>query len=252
MKKLIVPVLALLIISLFVACSGRGGENTYTGDFKEYSNLSDSSSGSLNTSSGDTASSTVTVPLTTQVGGTVPEVTTTQPTTEFSTIDYTPIVPDTTKPIVNTTYYSDPNSTTNSLTPLSPSDTTSSTTNSSDEKKHPVKIKNNETYVFFNTQDNKLVLKLIVQSEKIKGKPKASSGGDAIITVDGKSYQNRRYNVLNKLDPDGGIVVELPISNNDNINFVSGDTVTVTLKEGAIKTDKNYINEKFTSGVGYY
>ena len=86
MKKIIIPVIALLLVSLLVACTGQGGENTYTGDYKEYSNSSSVPSDMANTSGSDTDSSTVTVPLTTQAGATVPPVTTTQPTTAFSTV----------------------------------------------------------------------------------------------------------------------------------------------------------------------
>ncbi len=255
MKKLVIPVIVLLLVSLLVACGGNGDGNEYTGDFNEYSNNS-SSSDNLSVSSDNSGSDIVTVPLTTQPGATVPEVTTTQPTTAPPTVDYTPIIPpDTTKPIPNTTYYADPNTTTTSniSSLLTTNDSTSNTdedeTTSSELKYVKISSSGDDyTDVAPDGEKGNELLILTVESPKLKGKPTSTSGKNAIVTVNGKSYSNRKYKVLSKLDGDGRITVEVDAS---GIEIITEDKITITLQEGSIKTDENYSNKKFTSQIGY-
>ena len=244
MKKIIVPVIALLLVSLLVACTGQGGENTYTGDYKEYSNSSSVPSDMANTSGSDTDSSTVTVPLTTQAGATVPPVTTTQPTTAFSTVDYTPITPDTTKPVVNTTYYNDPSNTTNSYLPTSSGDDNTSpvTDNTTSELKY-VGVSNLDTDLSSSgTVGSNFVIILSVSSSKLKGTPIASSG-TATVNISG-TQSKARYKVLDKRGPDDDIVVHISAS---SLSIVTGDSITVDMPKGSIKTKDNITNKKFTS-----
>ncbi len=245
MKKIIVPVIALLLVSLLVACTGQGGENTYTGDYKEYSNSSSVPSDMANTSGSDTDSSTVTVPLTTQAGATVPPVTTTQPTTAFSTVDYTPITPDTTKPVVNTTYYNDPSNTTNSYLPTSSGgDNTSPVTGNTASELKYVGVSNYDTDFLSRgtVGGNDFVLVLSVTAEKLKGDPIASSG-TATLNISG-TQKKARYKVLDSRGPDDDIVVEISAS---NLSIIEDDEITVTMPKGAIKTKENITNKKFTS-----
>lgn len=245
MKKIIVPVIALLLVSLLVACTGQGGENTYTGDYKEYSNSSSVPSDMANTSGSDTDSSTVTVPLTTQAGATVPPVTTTQPTTAFSTVDYTPITPDTTKPVVNTTYYNDPSNTTNSYLPTSSGgDNTSPVTGNTTRELKYVGISSYDDTVLtsYGTPGNDFVIVLNITSSKLKGTPIASSG-TATVNISG-TQSKARYKVLDKRGPDDDIVVHISAS---SLSIVTGDSITVDMPKGAIKTKDNITNKKFTS-----
>lgn len=248
MKKIIVPVIALLLVSLLVACTGRGGENTYTGDYREYSNSSNQSSNISSSSGGDTDSSTVTVPLTTQAGATAPTVVTTQPTTAFSTIDYTPITPDTTKPNVITTYANDPNTTSGYTTAPSGTDDTTSTSGSTASELKYVGVSNLDTDLSFNgTAGSDLVIILSVSSSKLEGTPIASSG-QATVNISG-TQSKARYKVLEKRGKDDEIVVQISAS---SLSIVEGDHITVDMPKGAIKTKDNIANKKFTSMQGNY
>lgn len=242
MKKIIVPVIALLLVSLLVACTGRGGENTYTGDYKEYSNSSNQSSNMSSSSGGDTDSSIVTVPLTTQAGATAPTVVTTQPTTAFSTIDYTPITPDTTKPNVITTYANDPNTTSGYTTAPSGTDDTASTSGSTASELKYVSVSSVDTVVGFDgTPGEDLVIVLSVDSPKLTGTPIASSG-QATVNISG-TQSKAKYKVLEKRDGDY-IVVQISAS---SLDIVDGDKISVDMPKGAIKTKDDVANKKFTS-----
>lgn len=260
MKKLVIPVIILLLVSLLVACGGQGGENTYTGDYNEYSNLSSSADNVSTSGSGGTTSSVVTVPLTTKEGNTVPTVLTTAPTTEFVSVDYTPIVPDTTKPIVNTSYYYDPTSTTAPPTTAQPnsgsifstdptlSSTTDSTTKS--ELKY-VKITGNDDTDLSSsgTAGNDLELILSINNEKLSGKV-ISSKGEATLNLSGEQHKVT-YKVNEKRDSenDNAIVVTFDVA---DLEIVEGDIITVVMPKGAIKTEDNVANQKFTSGQYWY
>lgn len=249
MKKIAIPVIVLLLVSLLVACTNGSDANEYTGDFNEYNNLS-SSADNVGVSNTGSTSDIVTVPLTTQQGATVPPVTTTQPTTTIPTIDYTPIVPDTTKPIPNTTYYSDPNTTTsNALGSFNTTDPTSSDTT---EKTTSAEVKYVKINPSFDTdihgEENNTFWVMSIVPDNFKGKPLSSSGKDAVVNINGQQYASRSYKVLSKLDDDERIAVEVDTS---GLEFADGDQVTITLQEGSIKTDENYSNKKFTSSFGY-
>lgn len=251
MKKFMIPVLALLLISILVACSGQGGENTYTGDFDEYNNSSSSSSDNSELSdSGNSNSSLVTVPLTTQAGATVPPVSTTQPTTEFHAVDYTPIVPDTTKPVTNTIYVDQPESTThnNNLTNPDKSDTTSTTEKTTSGEVKYVDVDTFDTNLeFFGTAESDLLITIKVATSNLKGKPVGSSGS-ATINVSGNQHKVK-YSVKTSRDPDDAVIITIDAS---NIPITEVDDITVDVPKGAIKTDDNISNKKFRTMVGYY
>lgn len=263
MKKLVIPVILLLIVSLFAACGGQGGENTYTGDFNEYNDLStssDSANNSVSNSVSDSNSSVVTVPLTTQAGNTVPTIPITDPTTPFVSVDYTPIVPDTTKPVVNTSYYVDPNTTTTLYTTLTPqqdtslsiNDTTTTTTESTtkSELKY-VKITGNDDTDLSSsgTAGDNLKLILSVNNANLTGKV-VSGKGEATLNLSGEQYKVT-YKVQEKRDSenDDAIVVTFDVS---DLEITDGDIITVVMPKGAIRTEDNVANQKFTSGQYWY
>lgn len=244
MKKLVIPVIALLLVSLLVACGGGEGGNEYTGDFNEYSNNS-SSSDNLNVSGSGSSSDIVTVPLTTQPGATVPEVTTTQPTTEVPTIDYTPIVPlDTTKPTPNTTYYNDPNTTTSNISNIlstgeSTSDTTEKTT-SSELKYYSV---DNRDAVPQNDPSNDEVIVIQVACSSLTGDPISGSGTAVVYnSTTGKQF-NAKFKVSDKRVEDDDFEIRVTVG---SANFTITDNISIEIPKGAIKTDDNKANKKFT------
>lgn len=246
MKKLAIPVIVLLLVSLLVACTGNGGGNEYTGDFKEYSNSSSSQPDQVGSSSSDTSSDIVTVPLTTQPGVTVPPVSTTQPTTEVPTIDYTPIVtPDTTKPIPNTTYYNDPNTTGSTLTNIlatgeSTSDTTEKTT-SSELKYYSIEYGD---AVPTNDPSNDKVVIVRVACPSMTGDPISSSGTAVVNNVTTGKQFNAKFKVSSERVEDDDFEVKVTVG---DTNVAVGDTITIEIPKGAIKTKDNKSNKKCTS-----
>lgn len=259
MKKLVIPVIILLLVSLLVACGGQGGENTYTGDYDEYNNLSSSADNVSTSGGGGTTSSVVTVPLTTKEGNTVPTILTTAPTTEFVSVDYTPIIPNTTKPVVNTSYYYDPSSTTAPPTTTQPNggvsslDTTSSSSSEGTTKSELKYIKitgNDETDLSSSgTAGNDLELIMSVNNEKLSGKV-ISSKGEATLNLSGEQHKVT-YKVQEKRDSenDNAIIVTFDAS---DLAVVEGDVITVVMPKGAIRTEDNVASQKFTSGQYYY
>lgn len=258
MKKLVIPVIILLLVSLLVACGGQGGENTYTGDYDEYNNLSSSADNVSTSGVGGTTSSVVTVPLTTKEGNTVPTILTTAPTTEFVSVDYTPIIPNTTKPVVNTSYYYDPSTTTAPATTqpnggVSSLDTTSSSASEGTTKSELKYIKitgNDETDLSSSgTAGNDLELIMSVNNEKLSGKV-ISSKGEATLNLSGEQHKVT-YKVQEKRDSenDNAIIVTFDAS---DLAVVEGDVITVVMPKGAIKTEANVASDKFTSGQYYY
>lgn len=247
MKKLAIPVIVLLLVSLLVACGGNGGGNEYTGDFNEYNSSSSSApSEQVGTSSGDSNSDIVVVPLTTQQGATVPEVTTTQPVSELPTVDYTPIVPDVTKPTPNTTYYNDPTETTTNLSNLlgtgeSSSDTTEDKTTSSELKYYSIEYGD---AVPVNDPSNDKVVIVRVACASMTGDP-ISSSGTAVVNnaTTGKQF-NAKYKVSNKRVEDDDFEVKVTVG---DTNVSPEDTITIVLPKGAIKTTDNKANKKCVS-----
>lgn len=253
MKKVILIMLVISLAICFSACTGRGGEIDYTGDYQEYnnstadniSNPADSSTSSTTAPSESTAAETVLVPLTTVPGGTVPTVLTTEHTSELVTVDYTPLEITTTKPVVNTEYV---NSATNNYSTTTSSynnntTTTKSTTAETTEKKTTyVSVSSGDTSLDVDTESSLLTLYVWAEDFGIKMK---KTSGDATITINGETQVKATFSVAETVGDDGWITVT--VKPKSSIAFVSEDDVTVTMPKGALVSTKNVSNQKFTS-----
>ena len=94
----------------------------------------------------------------------------------------------------------------------------------------------------YGTPGNDFVIVLNITSSKLKGTPIASSG-TATVNISG-TQSKARYKVLDKRGPDDDIVVHISAS---SLSIVIGDSITVDMPKGAIKTKDNITNKKFTS-----
>lgn len=258
MKKAIIIMLVLSLAVCFSACGGRDDIISYTGDFPEDSSTTTTSPSNapidLNSTSSTTApttesntATTVLIPLTTVPGGTVPTVVTTGNTTEFSTVDYTPLDISTTKPPVHTTYVNPPQ---NYVPPQSTQGGNNSTT-----KKDEVETTRKTSYVSVASGDTILdvdsetgIITLYVWGDDFGLKMKKTSGSDAVINVNGDQQISANYTVSEAMSDDGWIVVT--VEPRGNVSFVVDDVVTVTLKKGSLMSTKSVSNNKFTSIIG--
>ena len=258
MKKAIIIMLVLSLAVCFSACGGRDDIISYTGDVPEDSSTTTTSPSNapidLNSTSSTTApttesntATTVLIPLTTVPGGTVPTVVTTGNTTEFSTVDYTPLDISTTKPPVHTTYVNPPQ---NYVPPQSTQGGNNSTT-----KKDEVETTRKTSYVSVASGDTILdvdsetgIITLYVWGDDFGLKMKKTSGSDAVINVNGDQQISANYTVSEAMSDDGWIVVT--VEPRGNVSFVVDDVVTVTLKKGSLMSTKSVSNNKFTSIIG--
>lgn len=261
MKKAIIIMLVLSLAVCFSACGGGNDVITYTGDYLEDSSTTTAAPSDtlvdLNNTSSTTAPSTesntattVIIPLTTVPGGTVPTVITTANTTEFSTVDYTPLDVSTTKPPVYTTYVNPPQN----YIPPQPTQGGNDSTTKKDEVETTrkeisyVKVVQGDTFISIDAETNTIVI--TVPAEDFGIKMKKTSGSDATLVVNGEgSKLKANYSVSESLDADNCIVVT--IEPRGEANFVSGDQVAVIMPKGSLVSTKNIANEKFQSLTGY-
>lgn len=259
MKKAIILMLVISLAICFSACTGGSGEISYTGEFVEDSStttttapadLSNSTSSTTAPTESNT-STTVLVPLTTIPGGTVPTVLTTEYTTEFSTVDYTPLDIPTTKPPVYTTYV---NPTTNNYTPIPPQNQGGSNNTTTTKKEEPTTAKKT-TYVDVYSGDTIVdvdaetgTLTLYVWADSFGIKMKKTSGSDAVVNINGEQQVTAKYSVSESVSDDGWITVK--VEPKGNVAFVVDDVVTVTMPKGALLSTKSVSNKKFTSIIG--
>ena len=258
MKKAIIIMLVLSLAVCFSACGGGNDVITYTGDYLEDSSTTTAAPSDtlvdLNNTSSTTAPSTesntattVIIPLTTVPGGTVPTVITTANTTEFSTVDYTPLDVSTTKPPVYTTYVNPPQ---NYIPPQPTQGGNDSTT-----KKDEVETTRKTSYVSVSSGDTILdvdsetgIITLYVWGEDFGLKMKKTSGSDAVININGDQQLTASYTVSEAMSDDGWIIVT--VEPRGSVSFVVDDVVTVTLPKGALMSTKSVANNKFTSIIG--
>lgn len=258
MKKAIIIMLVLSLAVCFSACGGRDDVISYTGDFPEDSSTTTTSPSNapidLNSTSSTTApttesntATTVLIPLTTVPGGTVPTVVTTGNTTEFSTVDYTPLDISTTKPPVHTTYVNPPQN----YVPPQPTQGGNNSTTKKDEvettkKISHVSVTSADTSISIDAETNTIVI--TVPAEDFGIKMKKTSGNNARLLVDGNDIGLATYSVSENLDADKCIVITVEPRSSGVL--VSGDDVSVEIPKGAIVSTINVSNKKFQSLPG--
>ncbi len=257
MKKAIIIMLVLSLAVCFSACGGRNDVISYTGDFPEDSSTTTTSPSNapidLNSTSSTTApttesntATTVLIPLTTVPGGTVPTVVTTGNTTEFSTVDYTPLDISTTKPPVHTTYVNPPQ---NYVPPQSTQGGNNSTTKKEEvettKKLTTTTVDSSDTDISVDTNTNTIIF--CISAENFGKKMKKTSGSNAQIIIEGVP-QSASYVVSENLDADKNIVVT--IEPRGDISFVSGETVSVVLPKNALVSTTNVTNGKEVRSYG--
>ncbi len=247
MKKLIIPAIVIMILSLFVACGGAGDEITYTGPYLENSSSNNSSSsptvsGLMNS---DSASDTVTVPLTTNPGETVPPIETTEYTTAPGTMNYQPVDVDTTVPDTSITFVP-PDNTTIPIDPNTVSPPTQGTTKKPVTTEKPtsaqtkyVSVSAGETIISFNGTDE---LILYVPADNFGDSIKANKG-NGTVNINGTAYK-APYKVSDSLSPDGEVVVTFDVS---DLSFNDGDSVSAYVPKGAIVSSSNKANNAISS-----
>ena len=258
MKKAIIIMLVLSLAVCFSACGGRDDVISYTGDFPEDSSTTTTSPSNapidLNSTSSTTApttesntATTVLIPLTTVPGGTVPTVVTTGNTTEFSTVDYTPLDISTTKPPVHTTYVNPPQY---YVPPQSTQGGNNSTTKKDEvettKKISHVSVASGDTILDVDSETG--IITLYVWGDDFGLKMKKTSGSDAVINVNGDQQISASYTVSEAMSDDGWIVVT--VEPRGNVSFVVDDVVTVTMPKGSLLSTKSVSNNKFTSIIG--
>lgn len=247
---MVIMVALSLIVVCFTACTGNGNEiPSYTGPFLEDGSttsttipLDISSTSTTTAPSTENVATTVLIPLTTVPGGTVPTVITTEYTTEFVTMDYTPLDVSTTKPPVYTTY----------VNPTYPGDNTTrpqqqntTTTKKEEEQTTEKKISYVDVYsgdVFISVNADGTAVDLAIPADDFGIKMEKSSG-KATVNVNGTPYKVS-YSVAAELDADDciAVTVELP-----SAILQSGDTITVTMSKGSFTSTKKVSNNKFTT-----
>lgn len=253
MKKIVIPIIALLLVASLAACKGNGDEIQYTGDFSENTSSS-SPSENINISSeptsDSTASSTVLVALTTMQGETAPVVTTSEPLTAPPTIDYNPVDIPTSIPPIDTTYVNQP-----SYNFSYPSDYTNNTTTTAPTATTEPAIKYVSVSPIETMGDySDTQITLFVEAEKFGTKMKKATG--TVVINFGTTSYNASCTVQEKIDDDENIVIiidtpaklaeALAISSDDSPSF------SITVNKGLIVSNKNKSNNSFTSGAIYY
>ena len=257
MKKAIIIMLVLSLAVCFSACGGGNDVITYTGDYLEDSSTTTTAPSDtlvdLNNTSSTTAPSTesntattVIIPLTTVPGGTVPTVITTANTTEFSTVDYTPLDVSTTKPPVYTTYVNPPQN----YIPPQPTQGGNDSTTKKDEVETTRKLTTttvdlNETDISIDTETNTIIF--CISAKKFGKKMKKTSGSNAQIIIEGVPH-SASYVVSENLDADENIVVT--IEPRGDIAFVFDETVSVVLPKNALVSTTNVTNGKEVRSYG--
>lgn len=263
MKKAIIIMLVLSLAVCFSACGGKDDVISYTGDFPEDSSTTTTSPSNapidLNSTSSTTApttesntATTVLIPLTTVPGGTVPTVVTTGNTTEFSTVDYTPLDISTTKPPVHTTYVNPPQY---YVPPQSTQGGNNSTTKKEEvettRKTSYVSVDPGDTSTSVDTETNTIVI--TVPADDFGKKMKKSSGNTDMQIynkyTDNMEHLKASYTVSENLDADKCIVIT--VEPNSDISFESGDEVYVKIPRGALVSTINVVNNEFQSLTGY-
>lgn len=257
MKKAIIVMLVISLAICFSACTGGSGEIPFTGEYIEDSSTTTTTSttpADLNNSTSSTTApsesntaTTVLVPLTTVPGGTVPTVVTTAYTTEFSTVDYTPLDITTTKPPVHTTYV---NPTSNYVPTQSQGGNNNNNNNDEEEttakKTSYVSVSSSDTILDIDSESGTITL--YVWAEDFGIKMKKTSGGDAVININGEQQVKANYSVSEAVSDDDWITVT--IEPKGSVAFVVDDVVTVTMPKGALLSTKSVSNNKFTSIIG--
>lgn len=247
MKKIVIPIIALLLVASMVACKGKGDEIQYTGDFSENSSSS-LPSNNMNISSEPTsdnsAASTVLVALTTAQGETVSMVTTSEPLTAPPTIDYNPVDVPTSVPPIDTTYVNQPSY---NFTYPSGSDSTTTTAPTTTEPAEKfVSVYSTETYGGFNNDRTKILLH--VESYKFGTKMKKTTG--TVIINFGNHLYKADCTVTEKLDVNDDIVIVIdpPPAFEDALATSSDEQIfNIEVPKGLIVSTKNIKNNKFTS-----
>ncbi len=256
MKKAILVMLVISLAICFSACTGGSGELSYTGEYAEDSstttttgnveNLNSSTSSTTAPTESNTAT-TILIPLTTVPGGTVPTVVTTEYTSEFQTVDYTPLEISTTKPQVYTSYV---DSTTSSTTQYQGGSNNSTTTQKEEEttakKTTYIDVYSGDTIVDVDSETGTITL--YVWADDFGIKMKKTSGSDAIININGEQQVTATYSVAEAVSDDGWI--EVTVEPKGSVAFVVEDVVTVTMPKGALLSTKSVSNKKFTSIIG--
>lgn len=258
MKKAIIVMLVVSLAVCFSACGGGGDVISYTGEFLEDSSTTTTAPTDtpvdLNSTSSTTAPSTesntattVLIPLTTVPGGTVPTVITTANTTEFSTVDYTPLDVSTTKPPVYTTYVNPPQN----YIPPQPTQGGNNTTTKKEEvettrKTSHINVSSGDTILDIDSETG--IITLYVWGEDFGIKMKKTSGSNAVININGDQQLTASYTVSEAMSDDGWIVVT--VEPRGSVTFVADDDVTVTLKKGSLMSTKSVANNEFTSIIG--
>ena len=234
--------LAVVIAVISVACSGKGGELTYTGDYPSQSTENVSQTEPYipdNTSTSEEQAETVLYQLTTQQGETVQVLSTTMPITEIPTMNYDPVtvptmqttVIPTTQYVAPTYSYSDPNQ----VTTKAPT-TTEGTTE--------VKIK----YVDVSGGNNDGAIsgnKIIAYVENVFGDKITAKSGAVSIDYGSETYKSDAK-VSSSLYAGNQVQIEIGIPSSLKNAIETGSTpfAYVTIPRGLIVGSDNVSNKQ--------
>ena len=256
MKKIVIPVIALLLVASLAACKGKGDEIQYTGDFSENSSSSlpsDNINISSEPTSDNSAASTVLVALTTRPGETVEMVTTSEPLTAPPTIDYNPVDIPTSIPPINTTYVNQPSYSYNFTYP---SDYTDNTTTTKPTTTEPAE-KFVSVHSIGGVYSDETITVWVESNDKFGTKMKKNADKDkTVVTIKLGTLREYKasFTVNESLVDDGyiEIFIDTPAALAKDVAALSEDTdIIVEVKKGYLSSTKNVKNNAFNAVIRY-